>query len=193
MLLKDTAPAAVQPVPLDEFAAHLRLGHGFEDDGSENALLELYLRNATGVLETRLSQALIRRDYTLQTGTWDRHGHAVMPVGPVTEITRISLVTASGSADLAPTMHALAPGAFRQKVTGVAGGALPAIPPGGYAEITFTAGHGADWTAVPDDLRQAVLILAAHYYENRSGDPAFTTGLPMGVAALVEPHRPVRL
>lgn len=193
MLLKDTSPAAVQPVPLDEFAAHLRLGLGFEDDGSENALLELYLRNATAVLETRLGQALIQRSYLLQTGRWDRCGHGVMPVGPVISVERITLVTATTSTDLDPAAYRIASGVARQKLIGSTGGALPPIPAGGYAEVAFTAGHGTSWNAVPDDLRQAVLMLAAHYYENRHADPAYGTGLPMGVAALIDMHRPVRL
>ncbi len=44
MLLKEVAPPAPNAIPLPEFAAHLRLGFGFTDDGSEDALLNLYLR-----------------------------------------------------------------------------------------------------------------------------------------------------
>lgn len=59
---------------------------------------------------------------------------------------------------------------------------------GGEAEIRFTAGFGASWGDVPSDLRQAVMMLAAHFYENRNAQPD-TGGLPFGVLVLLEAYR----
>ncbi len=44
---------------------------------------------------------------------------------------------------------------------------LPAIPGRGSVDVRFTAGFAATWDGVPADLAQAVLMLAAHYYEDR--------------------------
>ena len=74
MIVTETSPAAVNPVPLDEFAAHLRLAQGFADDAAEDGLLELYLRNATSVVEARVGKALIRRGFKLQVTAWSRDG-----------------------------------------------------------------------------------------------------------------------
>ena len=193
MLLKEAAPAAPNPMPLAEFAAHLRLGHGFVDDGSEDALLDLYLRHAMAVVEARTGQALVARPYLLQVAGWNRHGQLVMPVGPIAAIDRIRFVRAGGIVDLAPGDWRLEPGRARQRLTGAGGGPLRPVPHGALAELEFTAGHAQAWSDVPGDLRQAVLMLAAHYYENRHGELGEEAALPPAVGAILAPHRPVRV
>lgn len=195
MLLKEETPAARNPVPLREFAAHLRLAHGFNDDGSEDGLLELYLRNATAMVERRTGQALISRVHTLQVSCWDRKGHLVLPIGPVSSIDSVHFVSPNETTDLDPIVWTLQPGTQRQRLTGRLGGALWPIPAGSVAVLRFTAGHGGSWNAVPDDLRQAVLLLAAHLYENRFGelDGINAGGVPAGVLSIVAQHTPVRL
>ncbi|SNT38036.1 phage conserved hypothetical protein, phiE125 gp8 family [Antarctobacter heliothermus] len=70
---------------------------------------------------------------------------------------------------------------------------LPSVPTGGTVEIRFDAGYGATFDAVPEDLKQAVLMLAAHYYEYRS-DVALSQGcMPFGVTSLIARYRPVRM
>lgn len=60
-------------------------------------------------------------------------------------------------------------------------------------EVVFDAGYGADGTDVPAPIRQALLLLLGHLYENR--EAALTTSLaelPLGVAALLAPYRVCR-
>ena len=78
-------------------------------------------------------------------------------------------------------------------MTGPGGGALRPVPHGALAELEFAAGHAADWAAVPGDLHQAVLMLAAHYYENRHGELGEEAALPAAVGAILAPHHLVRL
>ena len=193
MLLKETTPAVLNPVPLQELAAHLRLGHGFADDGSEDALLELYLRNATAVIETRTNGALIERDFTLQVPAWDRNGHVHLPVGPVAAIGTFQIIAGGNTSTLDPSDWVLESGTRRQRITGPGGGPLPGLPRGGIAELSFTAGYGPSWNEVPDDLRHGVLILAAHYYEARDGEAEADAGLPFGLAAILQRHSAIRL
>ena len=193
MLLKEIAPAANNPVPVREFAAHMRLSHGFIDDGAEDGLLELYLRNATAVVEQRTSQALIERPYIVQTASWDRRGHFHLPVGPVAMIDQVRFVSPGSEVALEAEDWRLEPGHVRQRLTAVDGGPLWPLPRGAVAELSFTAGYGASWNEVPDDLRQAVILLAAHYYENRFGEIQADAGLPFGVLSIVEQHRPARI
>lgn len=193
MLLTEVAPAAGLPVSLDEFKAHLRLGQGFPDDGSENALLDIYLRSATATVEAQTGKALVRRGFRLQVATWHRDGQLVLPIGPVTAVDAISFVGPGGPVAVASGAWALAPGTGRQRLTGAGFGALPPIPGGHVAELTFEAGFGATGATVPGDLRQAVLLLAAHYYEERAGEAGEVWPLPAAVRALLETQRPVRL
>mgnify|MGYP001551491039 CR=1 FL=1 len=69
---------------------------------------------------------------------------------------------------------------------------LPVIPVGGNVAIAFDAGFGPAWSDVPEDLGQAVKMLAALYYENR-GTFGGDTAMPAGVDGLIARYRPVRL
>ena len=193
MLVKEISPAATNPVPVREFAAHLRLSHGFIDDGTEDSLLELYLRNATAVVEQRTGQALIERPYIVQTACWDRHGHFHLPVGPVATVDQIRFVSPGSEIVMDSEEWALEPGQVRQKLSAEDGGPLWPLPRGAVAELSFSAGYGVSWNDVPDDLRQAVILLAAHYYENRFGEIQADHGMPYGVLSIVEQHRPARI
>lgn len=190
MELKDMAPPAPATLPGD-LAAHLRLGLGFSDDGAEDALLARYLGAAMAAVETRTGQALLSRGFLLRVTGWDRGGRLVLPVGPVASIDAVRLVGPDGPVPLDHAGWVLAPGKSRQRLAGPAGSALPSVPRGQMVEIEFTAGHGAGWNDIPDTLRQAVLMLTAHYHESRHGDAG--EGMPPAVMALLVPHHPVRL
>ena len=58
---------------------------------------------------------------------------------------------------------------------------LPAdVPTDGRAVVEFDAGFGPAWGDVPADLQQAVLLLAAEFYEHRHDDGTAAAGLPFG-------------
>lgn len=190
MRLREVAPADLVPV-LGEFAAHLRLGFGFADDGAEDTLLLRYLGSAISAIEAETGQALIAREFLLRVSAWDRRGQLVLPIGPVIEIEAISFLRGSKVVALEPARWVLMPGRSRQALTGAGGGALPAVPPGAEVEIMFTAGHGESWEDIPGELRQAVLMLASFYYEHRHGDAPLA--MPAGVVALIRSYRPTRI
>ena len=73
------------------------------------------------------------------------------------------------------------------------GGSLPSVPTGGAVEIRFDAGFGAGFADLPADLGQAVLLLAAHYYEYRDETALGQGCMPFGVSSLLARFRPMRL
>lgn len=189
MILKDTGTIPVAAIPVASLSEELRLGHGFTDDGAEDALLERLLRQAIAVVERRCGLALIRRSFELEVSEWDRRGHLVLPTGPVDDLIGFELRLDDVTTVLTPSVWQVSKGETRQKVTGYCGGALPMLIGDLTARLTFEAGFGPDWADVPEDLARAVLLLASNYYEMRSGD----TPVPAGVLALVDLRRPVRL
>ena len=193
MILTETLPAAVTPVSLDDFKAHLRLAQGFALDAAEDALLDRYLRNATSVVEARISRALIRREFKLLVAAWNRDGQLVMPVGPVAQIGSLRFVHDAEAIELPSTAWSLEPGSGRQLLTGPCASALPAVPEGYSAELIFNAGFGDGPSDLPGGLAQAVMLLAAHYFENRYGEAVSGQGIPAGVQALLETQRSFRL
>ena len=190
MITTDTA-SPEPPVTRAEVRAHLRLSEGFPEDTAEDALLDRLLAAATAQVETRLAQLLVARQVTLAVDRWSASGHLVLPIGPVAAIDSLVLRRGGDTVALDAAGLVIEPGRTRQRVTGPGGAPLPAVPRGWRAEAVFSAGHGATGAEVPDDLRHAVLLLAARHFEDRDG--AEGPGLPAPVAALLAPHRPVRL
>jgi uncharacterized phiE125 gp8 family phage protein len=73
------------------------------------------------------------------------------------------------------------------------GAVLPVVPTNGSVRIGMLAGFGPEWADLPADLAQAVMMLAAHYYEYRHDVTHGTPAMPFGVSALIEQYRTVRL
>lgn len=191
LIEQTTVPPAV--LPLTSFKAHLRLGTGFADDGSEDVLLEALLRAAMAAIEARTGKVLLRRSYTWSLAAWRDPGRQTLPVAPVSAITALRLRDRNGgTTPVAASAYRLLPDTHGPSLA-PAGSLLPTIPSGGSAEIDFEAGFGADWEAVPSDLGHAVLLLAAYYHEHRQETALGDGVMPFGVMALVEPWRRLRL
>ncbi|GFE66709.1 head-tail connector protein [Litoreibacter roseus] len=193
MMLVELTSTPTEDLPIEAFKAHLRLGTGFSDDGLQNEVLESFLRAAIGAIEARIGKMMLSRRVSWTITRWAHSGSQPLPVAPVTAIQSISLMDRAGtettvdagSYDLERDTHR--PRVFAYSST------LPVISNGGSATIIFDAGYGADWSAVPSELRQAVLMLAAHYYENRRDTSGAGGLMPFGVMSLLDPHRNIRI
>ncbi|MEO1724590.1 MAG: hypothetical protein AAFR84_19600 [Pseudomonadota bacterium] len=192
MILSETGPGPVPVPPLAEFKEHLRLAHGFADDGAEDAVLTRYLAAAVAVVERRVARALVRRGFTLSVARLERDGCLVLPVGPVTVVSTAVLSGGGDPVTLDVSGWAIEPCGTRQRVT-AGGGALPAIPTGRTLTLSFEAGLAADWVGVPAELVQAVMMLAADFHARRGTERDGDAGLPQAVIALTQAWRPGRL
>ena len=194
MILTEVSAPPPGAMPIRAFGEHLRLGTGFADDGSQDAVLELYLRSAMAAIEARIGSALLTRPFILSVPRWRAEASQPLPVAPVQSVEAVTLLTADEErTEVAREAWSLMRDNRHPRLVGRFGRHLPRIPRGGQAEIRFTAGYGADWTSVPADLRQAVFLLAAHFYENRSEGAVSGAMIPFGVLALIETYRAIRV
>lgn len=191
MLVEETTvPGAALPV--EEFKAHLRLGSGFSGATVQDAVLESFLRAAIAAIEARTGKVLITRDFSVSVDQWRGGDSQVLPVAPARAVASVEIEDASGTAVVAdPAGYRLVEDTHVPKLRAT-GACLPAIPPGGRAKVTFSAGYGADWGALPADLGQAVMLLAAHYYEYRDETALGQGCMPFGVTSLIERYRVMR-
>lgn len=193
MILTELSSTPGTTLPIAEFADHLRLGTEFSETSLQNDLLEVYLRAALSAIEAKTGRVILERSFLWQLTGWRHSDAQILPVRPVVSITALRTYDRSGSVtEHSSDTYDFVPDSQAPAIKAV-GAQLPPVADGGSAEIEFVAGHGATWDEVPRDLAQAVIILAAQFYENRTGAPDPTGVLPMAVLSLIEPYRPVRL
>lgn len=192
MILQEVTPVPDTNLPLEEFKDHLRIGTAFGEDTLQDKVLEGFLRAALSAIESRTAKALIARLFTLTIYEWKQTSAQDFPLAPVTSVSSVVLRDANDvDSTLAASVYRLRGDAIVPQLV-AASGCLPNISSGGSAIVTFVAGYGG-WSEVPADLKQAVMLLAAHYYEHRNEMQLGQGCMPFGVTALVERYRALRV
>lgn len=192
MLIEDS-DIVVTALPVEDFKAHLRLGRGFAGDTVQDVVLESFLRAALSAIEGRTGKALITRNFTWVQAGWKHGERQIFPIAPVSQVTQITILgTQSGPQVVDPARYQLEQDLHFPALCG-RGAGLPLVSTDGSVRIEFTAGFGPGWSDLPPDLAQAVLLLAAHYYEHREATGLAGGCMPFGVTSLMERYRPLRL
>lgn len=192
MLMTETnVPDAALPVAA--LKAHLRIGSGFAEDTLQDAVLGGFLRAAMAAIEARTGKILMEREFTLAVTSLPAPDILPLSVAPVTVIADVQRISRSGMVQAVNgASYWLERDGHAPRLRAV-GACLPTPETGGELRVRFLAGYGPEWDDVPADLQQAVLLLAAHYYEYRH-DTALSTGcMPFGVTSLIERYRIKRL
>ena len=176
-LTRIVAPAEA-PVMLAEAKAQLRVDHDDEDP-----LIQHYIDAATAWLDG--ASGILGRCLVSQTWQMDLDAITGLILLPFPDSVIDSAVfTDAAGVDLD---YHIALQDQRLLLRPLAGFGRPAA-------ITFTAGYGAP-ADVPAAIRQAMLLLIAHWYENRAAVSLGTSpsALPIAVDALLAPYRRIRL
>ncbi len=191
MALVLTSAPTLEPVSLDEAKAHLRL-----DSMDDDALITSLIATARLYVERMLSRALITQSWSLFLDAWPEGYWLTLPLAPVQAVSAVTTY----AADDAPSVFDTGDywlDAVSDPPRLVLRGTQPWPAPGRRAngiEVAFTAGHGDAATDVPAPLRQAILLLVAHWYEHR--EPVVESAgleLPGTAAALLMPYRSLHL
>ncbi len=193
MMLVEETTVPLAALPVDQFKDHLRLGSGFSDDGIQDGLLAGHLRAAMAAIEARTGKILIEREFNWTLTAWRDARRQPLPVAPVSAISGVVITAISGvETVIDPDRWYLEPDLQRPSLHPV-GTCLPALPQGTSVTISMLAGFGPDWDDLPDDLSQAVMMLAAHFYEFRFDVSRAAPPFPTNVLALIAPYRTVRM
>lgn len=192
MLIEETSVPDTA-LPVEQFKAHLRLGTGFGEDSLQDEVLKGFLRAAIAAIEARTGKALIERGFSWTLTGWRDRSGQVLPMAPVTDVAQVTLADALGvETVLDAGLYRLEADSQRPKLRPV-GAWLPNVATGGAVRISFDAGFATDWGGLPADLGQAVLLLAAHYYEYRHETKLGDGCMPFGVTSLIQRYRNVRI
>ena len=192
MLIEETGVAEAD-LPLEPFKAHLRMGSGFGTETVQEPVLASFLRAAIAAIEARTGKALISRLFTMTVQEWADPQAQALPVGPVRQIVSVTVVSRDAMETVIEPQRYWLVRDMKAPLLKPSGAMLPFIPPQGSVRVVFEAGLGESWGAVPADLQQAVLMLAAHYYEYRHETRLGDGCMPFGVSSLIERYRPLRI
>lgn len=181
-------PPAVEPVSLAQAKAQLRLDHDAEDD-----LVAALIPAARGLVEHRTRRGLVDQGWRLALDRWPRRGPVRLAPRPVISVDAVTVFDGDG------TPHVLAEADTDVDLAG--GRLLPgpsARQPGrtlNGIEIDYSCGYGETADAVPEPLRQAILLLVGHWFEVREAASLGVIASPvaLGFDALVAPFRVARL
>ncbi|MEL6953310.1 MAG: hypothetical protein AAFN09_00495 [Pseudomonadota bacterium] len=193
MNLIETAAVPAGALPRAALAEQLRLPGGFPSDGALDNKLDSCLRAALSAIEARTSKALFQRGFTWRLGAWTGTDGQKLPIAPVASLDALSLILRDGSETVLEPLDFRILEDTHAPVLMPRSGVLPALPHGAQIRAEITAGFGAAWEAIPGDLCEAVLILAADYFDMPQSREAGLPGMPGSVQALIEPYRTISL
>jgi uncharacterized phiE125 gp8 family phage protein len=190
MALVMTSAPALEPVTVAEAKAHLRV-----DGEAEDTLIASLILTSRLHIETAVGLALITQSWRLQLDRWPDGRDVELPLRPLQSVDEVRLIDAAGDPTIITASQYLVDVASMLPRL-VRRSALP--QPGQEArgiEIDITAGYGDAAGDVPAPLRQALLLLVAHWYEHR--DPieigADDMAVPSVVSELLAPFKVPRL
>ena len=190
MSLTLTGAPALEPISLAEAKAHLRV-----DSTAEDTFISSLITTSRLQVEAILGLALIQQSWTWRFDAWPPQG-VELPLRPIISVASVRTQNSDLSyITIAADNYILDPQGPPPRLVPVGVGfAKPGVAALGV-EIQFVAGFGSAAIDVPPPLRQAILLLTAHWFENR--EPviagASVTTFPDAVIGLLEPYRMRRL
>ncbi len=189
-LVQLSGPGA-EPLSLEEVKAYLRI-----DGANEDSLLQSLILTSRLHIEVALGLAMMSQSWKLVLDDWPQKGVVELPIAPVKQISDVRIVGQDGSpqsldgSDYDVDTSGRPARLFKRRGTWPA----PGRKRGGI-DVDIGAGFGETASEVPEPMRQALLLLVAHWYEHR--DPieigAPSTAVPAAVSRLLNPYRVVRL
>lgn len=180
-----TAAPGAPSVSLAEMRMHARI-----DADDEDLVLAGYITAATRHVEKLAGHKLVTQTWTQSfSGLADRIYLHMHPVSSVSSVTYYDSDNASQT--LTSTLYRLVQGWDGNYIARDSASTYPdTYERPDAVTVTMVAGYGASAGNIPDDLRHAVMLLAAQWYESREDAlPMEMRPIPNGVMALVAPHR----
>jgi len=186
MNVKVVTPPTTEPISLTEAKLHCRV-----DETADDALITALITVAREEVQRMSYHALMPQTLELVLDRWVHP--IVLPYPPLTSVTSIKYVDEDAvettwastnylvSVDRIPALIVLKPNKELPSAT---------LYPQEAIRVRYVAGY-ATAAAVPQSLKQAMLLLIGHWYENRENTTvgAIARDIPFGVDALCRNYR----
>lgn len=189
MNYKQTSAPAAEPILIDEAKAHLRVS-GSDDDSYITSLIKAARHKA----EEMTNRQLISATWKAYLDEFPKAGKEIELMHcPAADVTGITYVDSNGDTQTWDTAE------WQKDVFSEPARIIPAYGcswPSARKQlnsvaITFTAGYGASGSSVPEPIKQAMLLMIGHWYENREDVVIgrISTAVPMASKYLLETYK----
>lgn len=166
--LSVVTPAANLPVSLDAARRNSRI-----DTTDEDQRLTELIRAASAYVQKHTDTALITQALSWQLDRFPVKTRPLyLPVWPVQSLTSVTYIDANNatqSIDLATISTRLPARGFARIARARWEDWPSTLDTPDAVEIRFVAGFGATEASVPEEFKQAILLLVSHWFENREG------------------------
>jgi uncharacterized phiE125 gp8 family phage protein len=189
MFVNVAVPPAVEPVSLEEAKGHLRV-----DGSDDDVQIAGFITAAREWAEEFQDRAYVTQTLELVLDAWphpDAPDYPVikLPRSPLQSVASITYKSEDGQEHTLPASSYVFDAKSRPaRVAPASRQSWPSDPlyPLGAITIRYTAGYG-DTSAVPQKVKQAMLLLIGHWYEHREEVNVgnIVTQMPAGAEALL--------
>jgi uncharacterized phiE125 gp8 family phage protein len=184
MRLELLSPPATEPVTLAEVKTRLRI-----DDASDDAGVTRLIASATKHAESITRRAFVTQSWALTLDAFPA-GSISLPLPPLQSVEEITYIDSTGATlTLATTEYLVDKNGMIGMIHRAYNKQWPITRTQPMAvRIKFTAGYG-NATAVPSDLASAMMLLVAHWDQNREPVVVGTivSSVPLSVDSLLAP------
>ncbi|MEM9233784.1 MAG: head-tail connector protein [Pseudomonadota bacterium] len=176
-------PPVAEPLSLSEVKQALRIDHD-----SDDSILEGMISTARTFIERRLDRALLTQAWSARVEGVPQ-GPVPLRPGPVSSVLSVTVMDDDSNSTLLLSEDWTLCGDDPQSLL-ISAALMSNIK---SVEVVFEAG-AATPNDIPADILRAVYLLAAHYYEERElYRQQRYVSVPLGVEALIEAYREMRL
>lgn len=184
-----TAPA-VSPVHLEEAKAHLRVS-GAGDDAYISSIVEA----ATSIIENMTSNRFVPQTWTAYLTSFPSDSKIVLPFGKVISVASVKYTNYAGAITTFSSANytvdtVSSPGKIDLAYEVDWPSDIVLQPVNGIA-VEFVSGY----TSVPVEIKQAILLMISHLYENREPflvsmfGKSSVAAIPLSIDALIAEYR----
>lgn len=183
--LKQTVAPTIEPITLAEAKNHLRV-----DTNNDDVYIETLIKAVRRYTEDTTSLAFLTQTWTLKLDCFPD----VIEIyrTPVQSVSSITYVDVSGDTQTLPTSdYYVDTDSMLPRIMPAYGEVFPSVFPRPLpVTVTFIAGNTTA-ALVPEQFKQALLLLLGHYYENRELliTGTFVQSVPMAYDFLMNPYK----
>lgn len=182
-------PPESAPVELTEAKAHCRVD--FDDD---DTLITSLVQAATDHLDGYagiLGRCLVNQTWSIQVANWS--DCIRLPFPDCSSVVVIHHDANGDEQTISSGLYSTLEDAVSAYVSFTSAFTSPSLENvDNPITITFVSGYG-EVDAVPQAIKQAILLLVSHWYENRESVGANMSEVPMAVDMIIAPYRRMKL